>query len=159
MSERAQALADQFEAAYNELLETVEGIPDDKWKLTCQNDERSVGVVAHHIGSSITGTFEAARMAGTGQPVPPLSRDMIDSMNAKHAMEHANCSKSDALDVIKSNGTHVHKELAGMTDEQLDQEVRFPLIGADKVTAEAIVEKLVIGHMMMHLPDIRATVA
>lgn len=159
MSARAQALADQFEAAYKELLKTVESIPDDKWTLTCQNDERSVGVLAQHIGMSISGTFEAARLAGTGQPVPPLSREMIDSMNANHAMEHASCSKSDALDVIRKNGTHVHKELAEMTDAQLDQEDHFPLIGADTVTAEAIVEKLVIGHMQMHLPDIRATVA
>jgi hypothetical protein len=159
MGERSQALADRFKAAHRELVETVENIPDDKWGVTCQNDERSVGVVAHHIGSSISTTFEAARMAGTGQPVPPMSREMIDSMNATHAMEHANCSKADALQVIRTNGEHVQRDLAQMPDDQLDREIHFPLIGADKVTVEKLIDALVIGHMQMHLPDIRATVS
>ena len=159
MGERSQALADRFEAAHKELLETVESIPDDKWSVTCQNDERSLGVMAHHIGSAIGYTFESARMAGTGQPVPPMSGEMIHAMNAKHAMEHANCSRAEALEVIRTNGEHVHKDLAAMPDEQLDRKLYFPLIGEDEVTVEKLIDALVIGHMKMHLPDIRATIA
>lgn len=159
MSERAQALADKFEAVHNDLVQTVESIPDDKWQLTCQNDERPVGVMAHHIGMSYSGTFEAVRLAGTGQPVPPMSWDMINAMNAEHAVANASCTKEDALGVIRKNGAHVHKEIAALSDEQLDKTVHFPLIGVDNPTVEDIIDMLVIGHVGMHLPDIKATVA
>lgn len=159
MGARSQALAEKFAAAHSELVETVESIPDDKWQLTCQNDERPVGVVAHHIGSSYLPMFEAVRMAGSGQPVPAMSWEMINSMNAQHAIEHANCSKDDALEVIRTYGSHVQQELAGMDDSQLDREVRFPLIGTDDLIVESMLEGLVIGHIGMHLPHIKATTA
>lgn len=159
MSDRARNLADQFGAAQSELIDTVQSIPDDKWNLTCQNDERSVGVMAHHIGMSISGTFEAVRLAGTGQPVPPMSWEMINTMNANHAIEYANVTKDEALECIRTNGEHVQKEIAQLSDETLDREILLPLIGQDHVTVESVIQSLVIGHLHMHLPDIKATVA
>jgi hypothetical protein len=159
MGERAQALADRFEAAHNDLVSTIESIPDDKWQLTCQNDERPVGVVAHHVGVSYTSTFEAVRMAGTGQPVPPMSLDMLNAMNAEHAVENASCTKEDALAVIVKNGNHVRDEMANLDDALLDRDVHFPLFGPEPVTVERMLDMLVIGHIGMHLPNIKATVA
>jgi hypothetical protein len=159
MGERSQALADKFEAAHNDLISTIESIPDDKWQLTCQNDERPVGVVAHHVGVSYASTFESVRMAGTGQPVPPMSMEMFNAMNAEHAVENASCTKEDALAVIRKNGSHVHSEMASLDDALLDREVHFPLFGPEPVTVERMLDMLVIGHINMHLPDIKATVA
>lgn len=160
MSERAQRLADKFEQARNNLIATVESIPDDKWSLICQNDERPVGVVAHHVGTAFSYTFEAAELAGTGQPVPPMTMELVNAGNAKHALEHGNCSKEDALEVIRKNGDHVRKGIAAMSDEHLDRRVNFPLVGgSDPVTVEQILDRLVIGHINVHLQDIKATVA
>jgi hypothetical protein len=159
MGERSQALADKFEAAHNDLVSTIESIPDDKWQLTCQNDERPVGVVAHHVGVSYTTTFESVRMAGTGQPVPPMSWEMLNAMNAEHAVENASCTKEDALAVIRKNGSHVRSEMANLDDAMLDRDVHFPLFGPDPVTVERMLDMLVIGHIGMHLPHIKATVA
>jgi hypothetical protein len=159
MSARSQSLADKFEKANNEVISVIEAIPDDKWALICQNDERPVGVVAHHLGVSYANTFEVVRMGGTGQIVPPMSREMLDNMNAKHAVEHASCTKADALGVIRENGARVKDGIAAMDDETLDREMHFPLFGADPVTIEKMLDSLVIGHIYMHLPDIKATVS
>lgn len=159
MGDRAQRLAAKFDQAHNDLVQTVESIPDDKWQLTCLNDERPVGVVAHHIGTAYAYTFEAAELAGTGQPVPPMSLEMTKAMNAEHAIQHGTCSKADALKVLRENGEHVRNGISAMSDEQLDRKLNFPLVGENDVTVEHVIDRLVIGHIGMHLPYIKQTVA
>jgi uncharacterized damage-inducible protein DinB len=49
VSERAQALAEQFEQANNEAIAAVEGCSDEQWRRHIESENRSVGVVLHHV--------------------------------------------------------------------------------------------------------------
>ncbi|MBA2453756.1 MAG: DinB family protein [Chloroflexia bacterium] len=159
MSDRAQSLADKFEDAHNEIVKTVEEMSEDRWKAICAGEERTVGVVAHHVATSYGGTFGLVQLGASGQPMPELSRDMVDGGNAQHATGNASCTKEETLALLREDGERVRSGIAGMSDEQLDQKLVLSLFGPDEMTVEQLIDGLVIGHIGMHLPSIQSTVA
>jgi len=56
--------------------------------------------VAHHVAAGHYGILDWAKMIVAGEALPELTMDDIDQMNAKHAKEHVNCTKSD-FDLVK----------------------------------------------------------
>ena len=159
MSDRAQALADTFGAAHDETVKTVKGIPDDRWSARCADDERTAGVVAHHVAGSYESTFGIAQLGASGQPLPQVSWDMIHDRNAQHAAEKGNCTKEETLALLREGGERTNSGIAGMSDEQLDQTLVLPLFGPDEMTVEQLIDRLVIGHVSMHLPSLKGAVA
>ncbi|MBA2452946.1 MAG: DinB family protein [Chloroflexia bacterium] len=159
MSERAQAPADKFEDAHNEIVTTVEEMSEDRWKAMCAGEERTVGVVAHHVASSYASTFGIAQLAASGQPLPTVSWDMIHDMNAKHASENSTCTKAETLALMRGEGERVRSGIAELSDGQLDQKFVLPAFGPDEITVEFLINMLVIGHVGMHVPSIQAPAA
>ena len=104
MSGQAQILADQFEQVNRDAIATIDRCTDADWQKTCANDERTVGIVAHHLAESHMGIAGLAQMAATGQPLPPLTREMIDQGNAKQAAEHTSCTKQETRELLQRNG-------------------------------------------------------
>lgn len=159
MSDRAQALADKFGDASNEMVRTVEGMSDNQWRAVCAGEERTAGVVAHHVASSYDGTFGIAQLGASGQPMPEFSSDALHGINAQHASDNANCTKEETLALLHEGGERVKSGIAGMSDEQLDRRLALPLFGSDEMTVEQLIDGLVIGHINMHLPSIQETAA
>ena len=89
MSERARTLAHQLEQANHALIATIEGLSDAQWHAKTPGDGRSVGVVAHHVATSHKTVAGLATAIAHGQPVPPITMDMIHQGNAAHAAQHA----------------------------------------------------------------------
>ena len=88
MSERAQALAEQFEQANNEAIATVEGCSDEQWRRHVESENRSVGVVMHHVAIAHPVIAAWVTAAARGQDVG-VERGRIDQFNAQHAREQA----------------------------------------------------------------------
>ena len=95
MSERSEALAKQFEQVTGTLAELIEGCSDQQWQARCAGETWPVGVTAHHVASGHIAAASFVEMLANGQPLPPLSMEMIDQMNAQHATEHANCTRAE----------------------------------------------------------------
>jgi hypothetical protein len=100
MSERAQALAEQFEQANHEAIATVEGCSDEQWRRHVESENRSVGVVMHHVAIAQPVIAEWVTAAARGQDVG-IEKGRIDQVNAQHAREQANCPKAETLDLLR----------------------------------------------------------
>jgi uncharacterized damage-inducible protein DinB len=156
MGQRVNDLADRFESANNDVIAAVQGCSDDQWQRTTNSEGWSVGVVAHHIATSNEPIAGLIRLVATGQPLPNLTRDMIDAGNAQHAHEQANCTREETLALLKSGGEAAASILRGLSDEQLDRSAPLPLVGGKEMSANQLVEMVLIGHPVQHLESINS---
>jgi uncharacterized damage-inducible protein DinB len=155
MSERAESLAEQFEAVNGELIAAVEAASDEDWKRTCQGEGWSVAVTAHHIASSNNAVAGFVQAIATGQQIPPITMEMIDQGNAQHALEYANCSREETLELLRDGGAQTVKRLRGLSDEQLDRTAVFAAMDNAELSAQQFAEMILIGHSKQHLQSIR----
>jgi hypothetical protein len=153
MGARAEAYAKQLEEANAELVGLVERIPDDKWaSLTTKPEGWPLCVVAHHVAESHGSIVGLAQAVATGQPVPPLTMEMIDQGNAQHAREHATAGKAETLRLLREGGTAAAGIVRGLSDEQLDR--TGPVLG-NPMPASAVIEHILIDHVRQHLESVK----
>ena len=82
---------------------------------------------------------------------------MLDEMNAKHAIEHANCTKAETLALHTKGAAAAAALVRGLSDAQLDNSGTV-LTGMPPMSAQQIIEGILINHINEHLDRIRATV-
>jgi hypothetical protein len=156
MGARAEALAERFEAINREFIATVEAASPEDWGRTCQAEDWSVGVTAHHIGVSSGAVAGFVQAIATGQEVPPITKEMIDEGNAQHAVEYATCTKEETLELLRRGGEQAASILRGLSDEQLDRTAVLAAMGGAEVSAQQMTEMVLIGHAENHLQSIRS---
>jgi len=93
----------------------------------------------------------------SGQSVPNMTMAMLDEMNAKHAREHAKCTKAETLELHKKNAATAAGMVRALSDAELDRSGSV-LKGIPPMTAQQAVEQILIGHVKEHLGSIRTTV-
>jgi len=154
MGERANALADTGQKAFDDLAKAVRGLSDGQWKSNCASEGWSVGVTARHVGEGLGVTIGLAQAVAKGEALPPLSMEALDQRNAQHAKDHADCSKDEVLGMIRQNAPNVVSAIRGLSDEQLDRTAHFAPMGRD-ISAQQVIEMIVIGHVQQHLGSIK----
>jgi hypothetical protein len=166
MSERARHLAQQFEQANHALIATVDRLSDDQWRAKTPGDGRSVGVVAHHVAEGHKGIAGLAGAIAHGQPVPPLTMDMIHQGNATHAVQHAHCTKAETLALLRQNGAAAAATVRnagaappptvrGLGEAELDRAATLPL---GTMSASQVIERILIGHVHDHHGSIQKAI-
>ena len=155
MGERAQALANRFEEANREIISTLERCSDAQWRAKCAGETWSVGVVAHHVAESHAAIARIIQTIAAGQPLPNVTTEMIDQRNAQHAQQHADCTKQETLDLLRKNGGSAAATVRGLSDEELG---RSGTLRAGLMSAEQVVEGILIGHVKGHVTSIRAAI-
>ncbi|HEU5434675.1 MAG TPA: DinB family protein [Thermomicrobiales bacterium] len=159
MSERAQALADQFEQANQAVIDAVAAAPDAAWSRVCEGEQCTVAALAYHIAGAHGPLVEyMARPIAEGTPLPSISRDQINALNADNAKQNANGSKAEALALLRDNGAKVASFLRGLNDDDLARSAVLPMAGQE-MTAEAFIEHVIIGHPRQHLESMRQAMA
>jgi len=157
MSERAAALAAEFERVNNELIATVEGLSDAQWRTTCAAEGWPVGVTAHHVAVSHGPVAGLAMLIANGQPLPGITPAQIDAGNAQHAREHANCTRAETVALLRNEGARAAGLVRGLSDEQLDRTA--PFFGGAPWSAADVVQRILIGHPQSHLASIQQATA
>lgn len=155
MSERADALASQFEAATNEFISAIEGCTDAQWRIKCPDEDRPVGVVAHHVAGAQRAAAGWMRTVAEGQALPPLTLELIDQLNARHAERHGDVSKDETVALLRQNGHDVAALIRALSDDALDRTGSAPLFGPNPVSTEQIITYVLIAHVKGHLRSIR----
>lgn len=158
MGARGDALGSQLEQVNDELIRTIEGCSEQQWRATCAGEQWSVAVTAHHVASVQELLAGIVQSLGNGQPVPPVTMEMIDQGNAAHAQQFANCTKEETIGLLRSSGTAGAGILRGLSDQQLETGTEMPLMGGRRVTAGQFAEMVLIGHPRGHLESIRASI-
>jgi uncharacterized damage-inducible protein DinB len=156
MGARADALAKQFEAKAKEATEAIERLTDAEWKRITAAEKWSVGVVAHHIAAAheiIAGVIKAVTL---GQS-PNMKMDDLHAMNAKHALDHAACTKSETIALHRKNAAMASAVVRGLDDADLDRS-GVVIAGAPAMSAAQLAGQLLPGHIDEHLGSIRSTI-
>jgi hypothetical protein len=157
MGERSNALADRFEKAVAELIETVDKCSGEQWKAVCGDEKWSVAATAHHVGAQWPLEREYLDAAAKGGPAPSHTWDDINKKNAQHAEGYSAASKVDVVALLRDGSAPIASWVRGLSDEQLDKTMALPLAdGASVSTAQLIEGGVLIDHVTAHLKSIRA---
>lgn len=154
MSKRADHIADRVQSLIDEVMAYVENLSEDDWTKTCDAEQWTVGVTAHHIGAGHLAIFNIAGMIIKGEALPPLTMDQINAMSNEQAQKHAGCTKADALEQLKTNSAKMVAFIRGLTDEDLDRKGSMPAFGGE-VTTEQLMGYVLFESAVEHFESIK----
>jgi mycothiol maleylpyruvate isomerase-like protein len=157
MAARAEALAKQFETKVQEATAVLDRLSEADWKKTTSAEKWPVGVVAHHLAGAHEPIAGIIKGVASGQSRPSLTMDQLHEMNAKHAQEHAKCTKAETLALHKKGAAAAASVLRGLSDAELGK-TGAVLAGMPPMTAEQVVSGVLLQHIDEHLGSIRAAV-
>jgi hypothetical protein len=155
-SRRAESLAARIEEGAAGLAAFAEGISDAEWRTPVSaRDRRSVGVIVHHVASMYPIEIDVARAVASGKSVSEVTWEVVAQVNAKHAQDNAQVSKSAALELLRQNSRQAAAAVRVLTDQELDQAAPFSLSFGAPMTAQFVIEDHAMRHSWHHLAAIR----
>jgi hypothetical protein len=151
MSARSAALATRLEQANQEVIDVVAGAQDDKMADTCPAEGWTAAALGSHIGFSHVGIVEGlVKPVVEGRPLPPVTMSDFAEGNAKHALEHSAMPRDQVLTLLRDNGATAAAYVRSLSDDDLDRTATLPVMGDRPVTAEQVIEMILIGHPVAH---------
>ncbi len=156
MTTKSAALAKQFEAKVEEALATLENLSDADWRKVTEAEKWSVGVTAHHFASALGPIAHMVKALVAGQR-GNFTRAMFDEMNAKHAKDHAQCTKAETIALFRKGAAATAAVLRGLSDDELSKSGTV-LTEAPPLTAEQLITGGLLAHLDEHFGSIRKTV-
>lgn len=157
MSQRADSISGRIKSFAEEVITFVENLTDSDWIKICDWEKWSVGVTARHIGAGHFAISKMAAMIVNGEGLPPLSMDQINEMSDKDSREHADCTKAEALELLRKNSEELTTFAAGLTDDELDRKGSMPAFGGE-VTTEQLFDYIIFQSAAQHFDSMKAAV-
>ncbi|HEY6183876.1 MAG TPA: DinB family protein [Terriglobales bacterium] len=155
-SHRAQLLAARIEEGAANLAAFVEQLSETEWHTPVSaTDRRLVGVIVHHVASMYPIEIDLARAVASDKSVSDVTWEAVAQLNAKHAQENAQVSKSVTLELLRQNSREAAAVVRGFTDEELDNAVSFSLSFGAPMTTQFVIEDHAMRHSWHHLAKIR----
>jgi hypothetical protein len=156
MNRRAKLLADRIEEGAAGLAAFAEGLSEKEWRTPVSDtDGRSVGVIVHHVASVYPIEIHLAKVIAGGNAVTDVTLEAVADMNANHAREHSEATKSEVLDLLRRNSSAAAAAVREFTDDQLDQAAPFSFSSGAPLTAQFVIEDHALRHSWHHLAKIR----
>jgi hypothetical protein len=151
MSKRAQALAERLEQGARALADLARSLSDREWRKTVPRDGRTMGVLVHHVASMYPLEIDLARTVAAGKPITGVTWEGIAAMNAKHAQEHTNVGKDEALALLQKNSAAAADAVREFTDAELDSAAPISLNFDAPLTTQFWIEDHALRHSYHHL--------
>ena len=156
MGRRAEALAVRIEEGAAGLAAFADGLSDAEWRTPVSpTDRRTVGQIVNHVALVYPIEIDLARAIAGGNAVTDVTWSVVAELNANHVKEHAQVTKSAALDLLRQNSRTAANAVRAFSDEELDRAAPFSLSFAAPVTAQFVLEDHAIRHSWHHLFRIR----
>ena len=162
MSERAAALAEEFErqvAEYRRLIESLtpeqlslRGVNTPGPRFMDEDEGRPVNVIAYHVASFLPRHVASTRGRANGESPPPNDARAI---NAAEADERQDVTTAEALARMDEEAPKALEFIRGLSDEQLDRTWTIPM---GEISAERAILMVLIGHLEAHRRSIEATI-
>ena len=157
MNDRANALANRIEEGAEALASFTEKLSPAEWQTVVPNDERTVGVLVHHVASMYTIEIDLARALAEGKPIAGITYDAdIAQGNAQHAQEHPSVDQAETVAMLRQNSKVAAERVREFTDEELDAAATISLNADAPLTAQFFIEDHALSHSFHHLANIRA---
>jgi hypothetical protein len=150
MGSRAEALAAKFEQVNGECIEAV-AVANGNLDVICPAEGWTAAAVGAHIGGSHQGILEnLIKPAVEGRELPKFDLTSFAEGNAKAAQENAAMPQEQILAMMREHGENAAAYLRSLSDEDLDRPTNFSPAGDQPVTAQQIIEWVLIGHPADH---------
>ena len=157
MSDRANALANRIEEGAEALASFTEKLSLDEWQTIVPNDERTVGVLVHHVASVYEIEIDLARVLAEGKPIADITYEVdVAQGNAQHAQEHPTVDQAETIAMLRENSKTAADRVREFTDEELDTTATISLNADAPLTAQFFIEDHALRHSFHHLANIRA---
>jgi hypothetical protein len=157
MGVRSEALATRFEAKAREAAAVLETLSETDWTKVTAAEGWPVGVTAHHLASAFEPVAGMATALAAGQLPGTFTRAMLDEMNARHAREHADCTRTETLALYARAVAAAAAVVRGLDDAALDRSGTV-FADAPPMTVEQLLAGGLVGHIDEHVGSIRRTV-
>ena len=92
-----------------------------------------------------------------GKELPPLTMDQIVDKANQSAREHANCTKTEVLELLQEKSAETVDFYAGLRDDELDRKASMPAFGGE-VSAEQLAEYVILLSAAQHLKSMKTAV-
>ena len=122
------------------------------------HDNRTLGVIVHHVASVYPIEIQLAHTIASGNPVTGVTMDDIHVMNAKHAADYAAVTKAEALDLLRVNSAAAAAAIRELSDERLTQAAPVSLYSDAPLTCQFVLEDHAVRHSYHHLAGLRRAV-
>jgi hypothetical protein len=154
-NQTANALADRLEQGARALIEFASTLTDAQWQTPLSKDGRKIGVIVHHVASVYPIEVQLAQTLAAGQPVTGVTWADIHAMNAKHAIDNANVSRQEAIDLLRRNSADAAAAIRALSDAQLAAAAPVSLYEDAPLTCQFMLEDHAVRHSYHHLFLIR----
>jgi len=157
MSQRAKDLSVRIESFRDDVVAFVENLSEDDWKRVCDWEEWSVGVTAHHLGADHFAISGMLAMIVKGEDLPQLTMDQVNAMSKKNAQKYSDCTKTEALELLRKNGAELAVYVSGLIENDLDRKGSMPAFGGE-VSAEKFVDYIIFQSAVQHFDSMKTAV-
>ena len=159
MSQEVQRLAARFEDANRQVIAAIEACDDEQLRARCPGERCTVAALACHVAEIHALGADWVRTLLAGRPLPPLTMDMVDRINAEQFALNADRTKAEVLERLRRHGGEAAGLLRGLGDADLDRTTPFALFGGPTVSVRQVIDLVLIADPEGHLSSIRAAVA
>jgi hypothetical protein len=154
--ERAAVLREVGEAVALALA-TAGEMTDADCRRTSSAEGWPAVIVAYHIGLGLRRQAGFIARALTGEAPFEFQWEPTHDVNAVNAREHASMTKEDAADEIAEGWARLQAVIARMAETDWARDV-FAFEGRRR-SADVVLRRIVLPHVIDHLQSLRATVA
>ena len=152
---QANALADRLEQGARNLLSFAGDLTDAEWQTPLPKDGRKIGVIVHHVASMYPIEIQLAQVLAKGEAITGVTWADVHQINAKHAVDHANITKAEAIDALRRNSSDAAAAIRALSDEQLKQAAPVSMYEEAPLTSQFFLEDHAVRHSYHHLFLIR----
>jgi hypothetical protein len=154
--ERADALATRLEQGARALAAFASTLTDAEWRTPfSRTDQRTMGVIIHHVASIYPLEMQLAQVLATGEPIRDVTWDAVAQVNAGHASENEGATKEAAIELLARNSAEAAAAIRAFTDAELAQAAPVSLYGDAPLTCQFFLEDHAVRHSYHHLARIR----
>jgi len=156
MSKRSSELARRLELGAIALEAFASSLTEAEWETRLPHDGRKIGVVVHHVASVYPLEIQLAQTVAKGQPIVGVTPQVVNQMNAAHALEFNGVTPDETLALLKQNSAAAATAIRLFTDAELDSAAAVSLYANAPLTCQFILEDHAVRHSYHHLARIRA---
>jgi uncharacterized protein (TIGR03083 family) len=158
MGAKTAELARQLDGKARDAIATLEKLGDADWKKVTTAERWTVGVTAHHLAGGLEAVSGIVTGLVSGAPSRgAFTRAMLDEMNARHATEHADCTRAETLALFRQGAATASAVVGGLSDDRLAKSGTV-FTDVPPMTAEQLIMLGLLGHIDEHMGSIRRTV-
>ncbi|MCV9385933.1 DinB family protein [Reichenbachiella ulvae] len=154
---RAQVLADRLLVGSNSLATLARELSEEEWNMPVHGDGRSIGVVIHHVAHVYPLEIELAQVLASGKAITGATKEVVDQMNAEHAIEFAEVDKESTIALLLKNSQEAASAVRAFSNVELDQAALVSLNSNAPLTAQFFIEDHALRHSYHHMSKIKQT--